>query len=85
MDTYRCLFKFECIDDHAIKIKSVNELRPALSIQSYGHKIFTQGGHSIGKNTGGGGTGSIVLGLGFWSGKYILGFSKKLIWTIVSG
>ena len=30
-----------------------------------------------------GGAGSIVWGLGFWSGKYILGFSKKLIWTIV--
>ena len=40
------------------------------------------GGHAIGKNTG---AGSVVWGLEFSSGKYILRFSKKLIWTIVKG
>ena len=35
-------------------------------------------GHSIVKNTGRGGAGSIVWGLGFWLGKYILRFFKNI-------
>ena len=41
-------------------------------------------GHSIVKNTGGGGC-SIVWGLGFWLGKIFWGSTKILIWTIVRG
>ena len=38
---------------------------------------FCARGHSIAKNTGGR-AGSIVWGLGFWLGKYILGFFKNV-------
>ena len=40
-------------------------------------KSTPQEGHSMVKNTGGG-AGSIVWGLGFWLGKYILGFFKNI-------
>ena len=39
-------------------------------------KAYTQGGHSVVKNTEG--AGSIVWGLGFWLGKDILGFFKNV-------
>ena len=74
-DRIHCVTDPLCLHGTGLKLERYGS-NPRPDSRSDPHRVhYGPGGYSIAKNTG---AGSIVWGLGFWLGKYILVVFKKI-------